>query len=187
MSSLERPLPSRIVLVGYRASGKSTLGTLLASRLGQAFLDLDRRIEEVHHRSIASFFENEGEEHFRDLESNQLDAEMVSFEGVLATGGGVVLRRSNRELLASRGWVVVYLRVPADELIRRLGHGESRPALTDLSLGDEVRQLLREREPLYCDVADRVLEVDAEEAPEQTVARLIGLLQDRSPSPPADE
>ena len=99
------PPPARLFLIGYRGTGKSTVGPLLAAALGWQFLDADEHVERLARRTIAEIFAAEGEQGFRDLESAAL-AELCQGDGrVIATGGGVVLREFNRELLSTAGFV----------------------------------------------------------------------------------
>ena len=98
-----------IALVGLPGSGKSTIGRQLARRLGEAFVDSDHVIEKQLGCSIREYFEREGEERFRDVEESVIDDLTLSHEGVLATGGGAVLREANRVHLRTRAQVV-YLR-----------------------------------------------------------------------------
>jgi len=146
-----------IYLVGPRASGKTTIGRLLAEALKRPFLDLDEEFTENTGRTIADVVESEGWEAFRDLETAVLAAVAETPGHVVATGGGVVLKARNREIL-SQG-VAVYLQADAEKVVTRLMAEllpEQRPALTGLSLEDEVRKTVREREPYYLAVAQLI-------------------------------
>jgi len=143
-----------IYLVGPRASGKTTLGRAIACALGRPFLDLDEEFTITTGRTIAEVVESEGWEGFRDLETAVLAAVAETPGSVVATGGGVVLKARNRELLVQG--VTVYLQTDAEKVVARLMAEllpEQRPALTDLSLEDEVRKTVQEREPYYLSVA----------------------------------
>ena len=161
-----------IVLVGYRASGKSTVGRLLASRAGWPFLDSDAEVEARAGRSIADIFADGGEPTFRDLEEEAIEALCAQqAEAILATGGGAVVRPANRERLRRFG-EVVYLRAPAPVLADRLRRaGGARPALTSEGLVAEVAAVLEAREPLYQEVADLV--IDAASRSPSAIARAI--------------
>src|SRR5436190_8925297 len=102
-----------LALIGLPGSGKSTVGRQLARRLGLSFTDADHVIEQRIGCSIRSFFEREGETAFRDIEEEVI-RELCTKEGVIATGGGAVLRQSNREQLRSAGHVVYLSSAPAD-------------------------------------------------------------------------
>ena len=116
-----------IALVGLPGCGKSTIGRRLATTLGWKSIDIDRDIEAQLGCSIASFFEDNGEEAFRDVEQDVIDRTTQASDAVVATGGGAVLRLTNRALLKERS-TVVYLDSPLPELARRLARDKHRPA-----------------------------------------------------------
>jgi shikimate kinase len=146
-----------IVLVGYRATGKSTVGRIIAERLGKPFADADREVETLVGRSIRSIFQEEGEPAFRAWEARVIDElahRLVG--GVLATGGGAILLESNRKRLRDFGFVV-WLTAEAETLTRRLLFSrrgvEDRPALTSSGTLGEIAGVLEARKPLYQEVA----------------------------------
>ncbi|WP_409634892.1 shikimate kinase [Hydrogenophaga sp.] len=150
-------ISSSVYLVGLPGSGKSTVGRHLAKRLGVPFLDSDHVIEERLGCSIRDFFEREGEDRFRDIESEVLD-ELTRRSGVvLSTGGGSVLRQANREWLHQRGQVV-YLRSHPEEIFRRLRHDRVRPLLQVADPLQRLRDLFAARDPLYRETAHFVIE-----------------------------
>src|SRR5207302_10302778 len=110
--------PPRIVLVGYRGAGKTTVGPVLAAKLGWDFADCDDRVEATAGTTVAAIFAREGEAGFRDRESAALAGLMARDRVVVATGGGAVLRSANRDLL--KAGFVVWLRAPAAVLDRRM-------------------------------------------------------------------
>ncbi len=137
-----------VFLIGMMGAGKSTVGRLLAHALDYEFIDADAELERRAGVRIATMFELEGEEGFRERES-QLLAELTARRGiVLATGGGAVLREANRALLRSRG-LVVFLDVAAAEIARRTQHDSSRPLLNSTDRRARIDSLLEERLPLY--------------------------------------
>lgn len=147
-----------IVLVGMPGSGKSTVGRQLARRLGMRFFDSDHVIEQQLGCSIRDFFAQEGEERFRDLEHETLDALSAAHaDAVLSTGGGSVLRPENRALLHARGRVV-YLRSSPEELFRRLRHDTTRPLLQVANPLQKLRDLYEQRDPLYRETAHFIIE-----------------------------
>ncbi len=151
--------PSRnVYLIGPRASGKTSLGRLLAERLGRAFVDLDEVFRETRGETIAALVAREGWERFREIERDIL-AEAGKTPGrVVATGGGVVLLPENRTVLA-RG-LVIYLQADPARLAERLMadfNPGQRPSLTGLELLEEIRTTLAEREPLYLSTAQVIL------------------------------
>lgn len=148
----------RVTLVGYRGTGKSTVAAVLADRLGATWRDADAVLEARIGSSIAALVGSRGEAAFRDMETAVLRDTLPAFTGVLATGGGVVLRPENRRLLQERGRPVVWLTAPADVIRRRLAADPTtasrRPALGGRDPLDEVAAALQAREPLYREVAD---------------------------------
>jgi shikimate kinase len=150
---------SNIFLVGPMGAGKSTIGRNLAQIVGKRFCDADREVEARTGASIALIFELEGEAGFRRRERAVIE-ELTAGEGlVLATGGGAVLDAANRALLRSRG-TVVYLHAPLDVLVRRTRRDRNRPLLQTADPRARLEQIVRERDPLYREVADVVVETD---------------------------
>lgn len=146
-----------LALVGMPGCGKSTVGRHLARQLGLTFVDSDAEIERRIGMPIRDFFAAHGEEAFRDVEQAAIDELAGRPAQVLATGGGAVLRPSNRDALHSRSHVV-YLRASPDELHRRLRHDTQRPLLQVDDPLERLRQLYRERDPLYRRAAHFVVE-----------------------------
>lgn len=174
----------RVTLVGYRGTGKSTVAAVLADRLGVAWRDADAVLEERIGRSITELVGSRGEAAFRDVETEVLRDTLPAFTGVLATGGGVVLRPENRRLLRERGRPVVWLTAPADVIRRRLAADPTtaarRPALHGGDPLDEVAAALDAREPLYREVADVVFDT-ATDPPAGVAERILAWLDAASP------
>jgi shikimate kinase len=152
-----------LALVGYRGTGKSTVGRLVAERLGRRFHDADSVLEERFGRPIRSIFQEFGEPVFRDWEELVL-AELTSdAASVVATGGGAVVREANRRVLRGFGFVV-WLRADPAILAERLGRDRSavddRPALTSSGTLAEIAEVLASRRPLYQEVADAIVETE---------------------------
>jgi shikimate kinase len=146
-----------IILVGMMGAGKSTVGREYAKRHGLQFIDCDHELEARTGVKISTIFEIEGEAGFRRRES-QLIEELVEASGVvLGTGGGVVLSPENRAALKRRG-IVVYLNVPPRVLWERTRHDRSRPLLQVPNPRQRIEALYRERDPLYREVADIVVD-----------------------------
>lgn len=145
-------------LVGLPGSGKSTVGRHLARRMQLPFTDSDQVIEARLGYSIRQYFEQEGEERFRDLEAAVID-ELTQDprRGVLSTGGGSVLRPENRRRLHDRGRVI-YLKSSPDELFRRLRHDRNRPLLQVDDPLARLRDLYAIRDPLYREAAHFTIE-----------------------------
>ncbi|HLU41079.1 MAG TPA: shikimate kinase [Microthrixaceae bacterium] len=152
--------PGHVALVGLSGSGKSTLAPLLASRTGRALsIDLDRVVEEMAGRTVAEIFAEEGETGFRALESQALAEALAGPPAVIATGGGVVLERENRRLLRDHAEVVWLRATPAHLAERLQDTSEARPLL-DGDAEFALHRMATEREALYSEVADLVVDVD---------------------------
>ena len=153
-----------IVLIGYRGSGKTTVGRLLADRLGYPFIDSDQRIVTAAGKTIKEIFEQEGEERFRDLETAVVLELAKLPDHVLSLGGGALLRPQNRRAVTSNQHFVVYLRAEVQALHRRI-HADTataahRPSLTHLGGGiEEIRSVLAVREPIYRQVMSAEIDV----------------------------
>jgi shikimate kinase len=155
---------SLLFLIGSRGSGKSTVGRLLAGRLGWSFDDADECLETTAGRSIAEIFQAEGETGFRDRESAVLLQLCRKQNSVIATGGGVVLRPENRELLKHSGFAA-WLQCSPEAAFARLQADPMtplrRPNLTATGGIEELRTVMSAREPLYRECADFALNTDA--------------------------
>ena len=146
-----------VSLIAMPGAGKSTAGRQLAHALGVPFVDADAEIEQRIGMTIRAFFEREGEVAFRDVEQDVL-AELVARGGqVIATGGGAVLREANR-LALRQGSTVVYLRASPEELFRRLRYDTTRPLLQVADPLKKLRDLFRDRDPLYRETAHFVID-----------------------------
>jgi shikimate kinase len=165
-----------VFLVGLMAVGKSTVGRLLAQQLGYRFLDTDHIIEERAGADVAWIFDVEGEQGFRDRESQVIEELTALKDVVIATGGGAVLRERNRKLLASRG-CVVHLDSPLDRLLERTQKDRKRPLLQSGSPADTLARLQREREPLYREVADYRFVTDRQ-GPRTLVRAIVARLEE---------
>lgn len=161
------PLPqsrergTRIILVGGRGAGKTTVGRLLASELRWEFRDVDDQVEQKAGQSITAIFSGVGESAFRLSESAALQDLVNLQQHVIATGGGVVLSPSNRELLKRSGFVV-WLTATPEIMYRRISADSAtssrRPSLTRIGGLAEMKLVLADREPLYKEVANLMLD-----------------------------
>ena len=176
-----------ISLIGMPGGGKSTVGRHLARHLHLPFVDSDHEIEARIGGPIRGFFEAQGEAAFRDVEQDVIEALTDGAAKVLATGGGAVLREANRRALRNRT-TVIYLRSTPEELFRRLRHDTHRPLL---QVGDPLRRLrdlYRERDPLYRRTAHFVIETSRPSVPTLVNMILMQLeLAGVVPQPPAAE
>ena len=149
-----------IVLCGFMGCGKSTVGRILAARLGLTFVDMDAYIEQTDGRSVSAIFAADGEEHFRRLEHEACRTLSDKRDLVIATGGGAVLRQENVDALR-RGGVLVWLKVDADRVLERLKEDASRPLLQRPDKEQAVRELLASRAPFYA-TADIAVDANAD-------------------------
>lgn len=150
------PTSTRLFLIGPMGAGKSTLGRHLARALGWPFHDSDREIEKRTGADIPWIFDMEGEEGFRQREEAVIDELTQLPRVVLATGGGVIKRKANRQRLHERG-TVIYLWTPVETQIARTRHDRNRPLLQNPDPADTLRRLFEERDPLYRETAHRVV------------------------------
>ncbi|MEV4190516.1 shikimate kinase [Streptomyces toxytricini] len=162
-----------VVLVGPMGSGKSTVGQLLADRLGVPYRDTDADIVAAEGRAIADIFVDEGEPHFRELERQAVAAAVAEHTGVLALGGGAVLDAGTRALLA--GLPVAYLSMDVEEAVRRVGLGAARPLLA-VNPRRQWRELMEARRPLYTEVARVEVATDAR-TPEEVAQAVLDALE----------
>ncbi|MEU8527995.1 MULTISPECIES: shikimate kinase [Streptomyces] len=162
-----------VVLVGPMGSGKSTVGALLAERLGAPYRDTDADIVAAEGREISDIFVEDGEEHFRALERAAVRAAVAEHEGVLALGGGAVLDAGTRELLA--GLPVAYLSMDVEEAVRRVGLGAARPLLA-VNPRRQWRELMEARRHLYTEVARVVVATD-DRTPEEVAQAVLDALE----------
>jgi shikimate kinase len=164
--------PSIIYLIGYRGTGKSTVARLLAERLGWQWCDADAELERAFGKTIRQIFAEEGEAGFRDKEARVLKELSERTKCVIATGGGVVLRPENREIL-KRGHVI-WLRAEPEVIWSRLQEDattvERRPNLAQGGL-QEIKDLLAERQPLYEALADESFDT-SRQTPEEIAGQV---------------
>ena len=156
------PMSHNVFFIGPRGSGKTTLGRLVAKELNMNFVDTDEEIVDATGMDIERFVRSYGWEKFRDIESEVLKRVCRRRSCVCATGGGIVLREENRNLIRKNGFVFYLMgdvltfekRILSDE------KNKNRPPLTNLPLREELVMTLREREPLYLSIAHFILRAD---------------------------
>lgn len=145
---MEPRMRGKLILIGFMGTGKSSVSRELADRLGWDRVDIDEEIERLDGRSISDIFAVDGEESFREMESNVLRTIVESAEAaVVATGGGAVLKPVNRLLMSERGFVVA-LKASPETIIARVQQDLSRPLLQG-DIHDRVHTLLKKREGAY--------------------------------------
>ena len=147
-----------IYLIGMMGSGKSTVGEILAEKMELLFIDLDSEIEKTGGKSVSEIFNQDGEDHFRKLESEELKQYS---ESVVACGGGIILDEKNRQYINENG-VAVLLTASMDELFKRLSDSNNRPILPDENTEKALTNLWLERKKDYLNTSDFLIETDGE-------------------------
>ncbi len=163
----------RVVLIGPMGAGKTTVAGLLGQSLGLAVRDTDQDIEATQGRSVSDIFVDSGEDEFRDLEAAAVATAVAEHDGILALGGGAVLRPATCELLA--GLPVVFLRVGLADAVKRVDLGIGRPLLLG-NVRARIKALLDERTPIYEAVATHVVDTDGR-TPDEVCAQIQELLR----------
>ncbi|HMS84220.1 MAG TPA: shikimate kinase [Nitrospira sp.] len=164
-----------VVLIGYRGTGKSTVGKMVASRLNRELLSTDVEIVKLAGQAIPQIVEQHGWEHFRDLET-KICQDLAGKDGlVIDTGGGAILRSQNVAVLKHTG-TLFWLTASVETIAKRIGSDTQRPSLTGTkSFVDEIQDVLRERTPKYQAAADHVIETEGKsvtQIADEIVARL---------------
>jgi shikimate kinase len=159
-----------LALVGMMGSGKTSVGRLASRGLGRPFVDLDQSIEVAAQMPIPEIFTAHGERGFREIETQELLAELDRAEPVvIATGGGVVLSDRNRRAL-SKAARVIWLRARPETLVSRVRGGRGRPLLADGEVDGRIDALVAARRPCYQEAADCIIDVDDLSLDETTAA-----------------
>ena len=162
---------SRIYLIGFMGSGKTTIGRQLARKLGWKFIDLDREIEQGEKRQVADIFQENGEPYFRSLEKRYLKESSYSSRAVIALGGGTYIDPQNRALADLTG-LTVWLKVSFARLADRVKMDGTRPKFDNR---DEAERLYQDREPQYA--LARVHVSTDEGTPESVADEIIGVIK----------
>jgi shikimate kinase len=150
-----------IFLIGLMGAGKTTVGKLIARHLNRPFIDSDHEIEKRTGVNIPLIFELEGEAGFRAREEVVIEELTGQKNFVLATGGGAILSRRNRDNLRRNG-TVIYLRAKVEDLWQRTRHDKNRPLLQTADPLAKLKALFAQRDPLYCEIADIIVDSGAQ-------------------------
>jgi shikimate kinase len=168
-----------VTLIGYRATGKTTLARLLAERLGWDWIDADVEIERLAEKSIERIFAEDGEPKFRDLEARVIGVLCRRDQLILAAGGGAPLRAESRQAMRSGGKVVWLMARPETILVRMSADATTpirRPSLTGRDPLAEICELLAAREPIYREAADMAVDTEGK-TPQELVDQIVSALQ----------
>ena len=166
-----------LALIGYRASGKTSVAQLLAQKWVRPWVDVDAYIEEQEGCSIPDIFKNGGEEAFRSIETRYLTT-LCSDQNqqIISTGGGAVLKSENRQILQANCLEICYLSAPASVLAERLrADAGDRPSLTGVAVADEVASVLEQRISLYEGLATQM--IDATKPVEEIVQQILKIVE----------
>lgn len=151
---------NNIVLIGFMGCGKSTVGRKLANAFSFEFADTDAMIEEAYGKTISKMFEEDGEEYFRNAETELLRKLSTDAEGlILATGGGMPMREENAALLREIG-TVVFLDAKIETILERLQNDTGRPLADGEDREKRLRPLFEKRLPVYREAADYILDTE---------------------------
>ncbi len=169
--------PVHVVLVGLMATGKSTVGRLVAEALGRPLLDSDAQVEARAGRSVREIWRTDGEEAFRRLEADALAAALdAAAPSVIAAAGGVVLAERNRDRLRGADVDVVWLRADVDTLLERVrSAGDTHRPLLDDDPAGMLERMATDRTALYQEVADLVVDVD-DRSPAEVAAEVLSAI-----------
>ena len=152
-------MPKNLILVGPMGAGKSSIGRRLAKQLNKKFYDCDQVIEERTGVTITTIFELEGEGGFRQRETKILQELVKNQNAVIATGGGVILKAKNLNLIRHNS-IVIYLKASLDSQIKRTKHDKKRPLIQTRQRRATLEKLARSRNPIYQQVADITIDTD---------------------------
>ncbi len=148
---------NNVILIGFMGSGKSSVGKVLADKLQRKFIDMDDEIELGENKTINDIFAEYGEEHFRELETSYLQKLFTKKNKVISTGGGVVLKEENIDILKKIG-TVIYLHTPYEVLLKNLSGDTQRPLLQRDDAEEVIKNLLDKREPIYFNAASMIIQ-----------------------------
>ena len=164
----------RLLIIGPMASGKSTIGLKLANRLNLDFVDTDQQVEDRAGAEISWIFDIEGESGFRIREEEALKEVCLNDEIVISTGGGIIIEKNNRKLISESG-VVIYLEVSIQTQLERTLMDKSRPLLDGKDKEQTLKNLKKQRTPLYEEIANITIEA-GDRSNNQVVEEILKLL-----------
>ncbi|MCI8993551.1 MAG: shikimate kinase [Eubacterium sp.] len=148
-----------VYLIGFMGSGKSTVGSLAAKMGGVPFLDTDRIIEKEQEKTVADIFQEKGEAHFRELETQVLKQLSEKKKGIVSCGGGIVLKEENIRIMKESGFLICLKAAPAT-ILERVRYSTGRPKLNGHMNLEYISAMMDERQPFYDRAKAIVLETD---------------------------
>ena len=151
-----------IFIVGSMGSGKTSIGKMLAKNNNLSFLDTDHEIIRSCGYSIPDIFKEFGEEHFRNLETEQLRKMKALENHVISTGGGIILKNDNRKLMKELG-IIIFLDINISSQVDRVKNRKNRPLLNDQNLKDNLLSLKKIRDPIYKKISNYIIDVSGKE------------------------
>lgn len=164
-----------IILIGMRGSGKSTIGKVLSKKIGKSFYDLDTELEQKNEMSIAQMVKKYDWDYFRDRETEIVEEISKKNNAVIATGGGIILRQINITELKRNG-KFIYLNTSIGEIVKRIGGGINRPALTKHNtLEEELIEVFEKRKKLYEQAADITIDTN-HKFPKQVAEEILQMI-----------
>jgi len=150
-----------IIFIGIMGSGKTTIGKKIAQIMDYDFIDTDQEIERITGMKVSEIFKKEGELRFRSEETLALKRIGKEAPAVIATGGGIVLKKENRDIIKNMG-IVVYLDADIDVITERVSRNKNRPLLREGNIREKVQKLSEERKNLYLEIADIVIDTGSD-------------------------
>lgn len=150
-----------IIFIGIMGSGKTTIGKKIAQIMDYDFIDTDQEIERITGMKVSEIFKKEGELRFRSEETLALKRIGKEAPAVIATGGGIVLKKENRDIIKNMG-IVVYLDADVDVITERVSRNKNRPLLREGNIREKVQKLSEERKNLYLEIADIVIDTGSD-------------------------
>ena len=151
-----------IFIIGSMGSGKTSIGKILAKKNNLSFLDTDHEIIRSCGYSIPDIFKEFGEEHFRNLETEQLRKMKALENHVISTGGGIILKNDNRKLMKELG-IIIFLDINISSQVDRVKNRKNRPLLNDHNLKDNLLSLKKTRDPIYKKISNYIIDVSGKE------------------------
>ncbi|MCT4543690.1 MAG: shikimate kinase [Vallitalea sp.] len=163
-----------IILVGFMGSGKSTVGKELSKLLNRKFIDTDEEVEKEEGRSINDIFNTQGEQFFRNIETKTLESLLEKKNYIISTGGGIVLKEYNRQLLKKIG-KVIFLHADVNHIVNNVKYDDTRPLLQTEDWIKTISEMLESREDKYLSTADIIIQTSGKNI-ESIVQEIISLL-----------